>query len=271
MNALARETSPARRARGISLVELLMVIALVGVLLAVLLPAVQAAREAARRTSCLNNLRQMGLALQAYHGALGSFPVGCLEFRALPSQTARRQLAWSALLLPYLEQTALAGRLDFGQAFDSPRNATAAATVLPIYLCPSTPRQNLLANGRGPCDYGGMFGERITGPNKPPKGVMLYEAAIALRRITDGASHTIAVGEDSRFQDGQWINGRNVFDQAFGVNLAPPFENDMRSEHPLGVDVLLADGSARFLHNSLELPVLAALCTRAGGETRHEP
>ena len=72
--------------------------------------------------------------------------------------------------------------------------------------------------------------------------------------------------EDSEFGDGQWINGRNVMDQAFGINAAPDFENDIRSEHPGGANGLLADGSARFLREQMDLKVLAALCTRAGHE-----
>ncbi len=256
---------------GFSLIELLVVVALIGMLIGLLLPAVQAAREAARRKQCLNHLRQLGLALHNYHSALGSFAVGCVEFRAVPSQTQRRQLAWSALVLPYLEQAGLHEQIDFTVPFDSPLNATAAATVLPVYLCPSTPRTSFRVQGRGACDYGGIFGERITSPNNPPKGMMLYERAISARHVTDGLSQTLLVGEDSGFQDGQWINGRNLFDQAFPIHKAPPFENDLRSEHPRGVNCLWADGSARFLADSTPGPVLAALCTRAGSETVGPP
>jgi prepilin-type processing-associated H-X9-DG protein len=123
-----------------------------------------------------------------------------------------------------------------------------------------------LVDGRGPSDYGGIFGERISSPNNPPKGVMLYDVSIPLVLIRDGASHTLIVAEDSMWPDGQWINGRNIFDQAYAINAAPPVENDIRSQHPGGAHALLADGSARFFAESLELNVLAALCTRAGGE-----
>ena len=254
-----------RARRAFSLVEVLVVIAIVGLLAALLLPAIQASREASRRTVCANNLRQMGIALSAYHAAHRQFPVGCTEWRSVPNSSAR-QLAWSAYLLPFLEEQSLFDALDLNRAFDSPRNA-AAETVLSIYLCPSSQRRSPLVDGRGACDYGGIYGERLTSPNNPPKGVMLIDAAVTLRQIRDGAAKTLIVAEDSRFSDGQWINGRNIFDQAFAVNAAPPYENDIRSEHPGGAQGVMVDGSVHFLAETLDLKTLAALCTRAGGET----
>ncbi|MDZ7620426.1 MAG: DUF1559 domain-containing protein, partial [Patescibacteria group bacterium] len=123
-----------------------------------------------------------------------------------------------------------------------------------------------LVSGRGPCHYGGIFGERITSQNDPPKGVMLYDQRISIAEIRDGTSNTLAISEDSDFSDGQWINGLNVFDQAYGINQAPASENDIRSNHPGGANGLFCDGSARFLAESMELKTLAAICTRAGGE-----
>jgi len=252
--------------RGVTLVELLVVLAIVGLLAALLLPAVQMVREAARRMTCLNHLRQMGVAMHAYHEHWASFPPGGVEWRPLPSMTEKKQLAWSVFLLPYLDAGNVYAQLDVNAAFDSPRNAEAAAHVFEVYLCPSTPRREPRAEGRGACDYGGIFGERISGPNQPPKGMMLYDRPIALRMILDGATYTLAISEDSGFADGQWINGRNIFDQAFAINSAPPFENDIRSEHPGGANGLMADGSARFLSQRMDLSTLAAICTREGGE-----
>ena len=93
------------RSRGFTLIELLVVIAIISVLIALLLPAVQQAREAGRRTSCQNNLHQIGIALAAYHNAHNELPVGCTEWRSAANPTAR-QLAWSARILPELEQPA---------------------------------------------------------------------------------------------------------------------------------------------------------------------
>ena len=103
-------------------------------------------------------------------------------------------------------------------------------------------------------------------PNNPPKGAMIYDHAFTVADIPDGTSSTIFIGEDTHFPDMQWINGANLFDQAFAINQAPAFENDLHSDHTGGVQVAFGDGSARFLRQTLDLPTLAALCTRAGGE-----
>jgi type II secretory pathway pseudopilin PulG len=251
-------------------VELLVVIGITGLLAALLLPAIQASREASRRTRCASNLRQIGIAIAAYHTAHRHFPVGCVEWRGT-GNTAARQLAWSAYLLPYLEESSLHDSLDFSQAFDSPRNAAAAAAVLAVYLCPSSHRNSPLVDGRGGCDFGGIYGERITSPNNPPKGTMLIDTAVRLRQVRDGAAKTLIVGEDSRFSDGQWINGRNIFDQAFAINAAPPYENDIRSEHPGGAQGVMVAGSVHFLAETMDTRTLAGLCTRAGGEVVGTP
>jgi prepilin-type N-terminal cleavage/methylation domain-containing protein/prepilin-type processing-associated H-X9-DG protein len=248
---------------GFTLIELLVVIAIIGVLIALLLPAVQAAREAARRIQCANNLKQIGLALHGYHDTTNAFPPG--GWLAGANRTTR-WIAWSALLLRNMEQEALYNGLNLDLAYDRPANSTGAATVLSVYLCPSSRRQEVRVAGRGACDYGGIYGERITSPNNPPKGAMLYDRSLSIAEVPDGVSQTIFVGEDSFFDDGQWIYARNVFDQAFAINKAPAFENDIRSQHPGGAQVVFGDGHARFLRETTALPVLAAYCTRAGGE-----
>ena len=253
------------RRYGFSLVELLVVLAIIGLLIGLLLPAVQAARESARTIQCRNNLRQIGIALNVHHTEQRAFPPGGIEWRP-PGNTSQRQLAWSAFLLPYLEETNLYESLDLTTPFDSSENAPAAAHVLPVYVCPSSQRGANLVDGRGPCDYGGIYGERITSRNQPPKGIMLYDKRISLEQVRDGASHTLIVAEDSQFVDGQWINGRNLFDQAYAINQAPKSENDIRSEHGGGAHGVMADASVHFLPNDLDLRVLAALCTRAGAE-----
>ena len=254
--------------RAFTLVELLVVIAIIGILIALLLPAVQIVREAARRTACLNNLRQIGLALQNHHSAHEAFPMGGTSWQ-ITTKPADTQIAWSAFLLPYIEQTNVHQQLDFSTRFNSPQNREAAAAILPVYICASSQRGAKLSKGRGPIDYGGIYGERITSPNTPPKGLMIYGQSLSHRDIRDGSSNTLIVAEDSDFSDGQWINGRNLFDQAFPINKAPSFENDIRSKHPGGANGSLADGSCHFLDENLDLKVLAALCTRSGGETNH--
>lgn len=262
---LASRHGRSRQARGFTLVELLVVIAIIGVLVALLLPAVQAVRESARKAKCKNNLRQIGIGLNHYHQALESFPPGGVEWRPYGNKT-KRQIAWSAYLLPYVEQQNVYAALDLDTPFDSPENADAAATIINIYICPTSPGGGKLIDGRGPCDYGGIYGERISSPNNPPKGAMLYDRAICLAEIRDGASNTLIIAEDSAWSDGQWINGRNIFDQAFAINAAPAFENDIRSLHPGGAMAVFCDGHVRFLSESMDMESLAAICTRDGGE-----
>jgi len=243
-----------------------------------LLPAVQAVRETARRTQCLNNLRQVGLAMQNYHDVNRYFPIGCIE--PITYRTPKgRQLAWSALLLPYFEQDVLYKQIDFDKAFDSEENAEAAATVVPTYICPSVDRMSSLYEGRAVCDYGGIYGERIDYEdrpkypplqNNPPKGTMLYDSRISARHIVDGTSNTLMISEDAAWKEGQWINGKNIFDVSLPIN--PPssptadIDNEIRSQHPHGANGLLADGSVHFLDEQMELRVLAAICTRFGKE-----
>ena len=251
-----------------TLVELLVVVAVIAALVAMLLPAVQMARESARRIACLNNLRNVGCALHGHLLARRTFPAGCTEWRQPGRAGAERCLAWSSRILPWLEQADVAAGIDFGKAFDHPDNAAAAATPLSIYRCPSADRPDPLVAGLGRTDYGGVTGERITSPNNPEKGVLIHDRGFAEREITDGLSHTVFVGECAAgaWADGQWINGRNLFDQAYAVNW-PTWEDELRSRHPGGGHALYGDGTVRLLGEALDTRVLAAACTRSGGET----
>ncbi|MCA9213993.1 MAG: DUF1559 domain-containing protein [Planctomycetales bacterium] len=251
-----------------TLVELLVVIAIIGVVMSLTIPAISSSREAARRNTCMNNLRQIGTALQSYQLAKGTFPAGCVERRAWNDSTQqKRQLAWSAFILGHLDQQNLHEQIDFSKAFDALENQAVAATILEAYVCPTSSRGARLVNGRGPIDYGGIFGERITGPNNPPKGMMLIDERLSIEQCTDGATNTLIVAEDAAWPDGQWINGLNIFDQAFPINEAPEFENDIRSQHTEGANAVYVDAHVKFLPESTDPIVLAAICTRQGGET----
>ena len=246
------------------MVELLVIIAVIAILVGLGLPALQQTRETARRTSCSNNLRQLGIGLHNHHETLGSFPVGCVEWRS--TDPASRQLAWSAYLLPFMEQVTLSDSLDLDRPFDDSVNAVAASATISTFRCPSGLRVNMPRDPFGISDYGGIFGERINSPNSPAKGVMLIDVAVSASDILDGLSNTLIVAEDTRSDDGFWINGRNIFDQAFAVNSGPDFENDMRSEHPGGANACRCDASVGFFSETMNLRVLGAVCTRAGGE-----
>jgi len=250
-----------------TLVELLVVVAIIGALVALLLPAVQAAREAARRTACLNNLRNIGCALHGHLIAKRVFPVGCLEWK--PGLGGpKRCLAWNAFILPWLEQQSVADQIDVSRPYDDAVNRAAGAVGMPVFVCASSERVGLTVGGLGRCDYGGLVGERITGANTPMKGVLVHEDQFGVRQITDGLSKTIFVGECSQgtWSDGQWINGRNLFDQAYAVNW-PTSEDEIRSRHPGGAHGLAGDGAVHMLGESIDMRVLAAACTRGLGES----
>jgi len=267
MSGCLSDTRPGVRSsvspRGMTLVELLVAVAIIGVLMAALLPAVQAARAAARRTACSNNLRNIGCSLHGHLLAHEQFPVGCLEWRGPRSQSAARCFAWSAAILPWLEEQALHNRIDFSKPFDDPVNGEAAATEIAIYRCPSADDRPVSPRGRS--DYGGLTGERIASPNNPEKGPLVHDQSFAARDISDGLSKTIFVGECSRgpWPDGEWINGRNLFDQAHPVNWET-WEDEIRSNHAGGAMALFGDGSVRLIQSSLDRRLLAAFCTRAG-------
>lgn len=247
-----------------TLLELLTVIAIVALLIALLVPAVQAAREAVRKTSCQNNLKQIGLALHNYHNTHQTLPTGCIEWRGWPASPSKRQFAWSALLLPFLEQHNVYQQIDFGRPFDAAENAAVASQRLRVYECPTAPQR---AQIRARTDYGGLFGERMV-DRAPDDGLFLYDRSLAFRDIPDGLSHTMAVSEDVGGPDSEWINGRNVFVQSGGINDPNAWigDNEIRSEHPAGATVVFADAQVRFLASSIEHRLLGSLITRANGE-----
>ena len=266
------------RSPGFTLVELLVVIAIIGVLIGLLLPAVQAAREAARRASCLSNLRQVGLALHSYHDTHATFPAG--GWIALYNQPLSKNMnmGWSVSVLPWVEQRALFDSMNLSFPYSTPANQTACFTVLSVYLCPSEPRTSDRARypgdpfESGDSDYGGMFGERaLSGPtalNNPPRGAMIFNACLTVADILDGTSHTLQIGEHPEAINALWPSGHNVFDQSDSINARPKYEygEELASRHPGGVNSLMADGSARFLKQTLDKKTLGALCTRDGGE-----
>ena len=148
-------TSRFRILSGFTLVELLVVIAIIGILVALLLPAVQAAREAARRTHCINNFKQIGVAMHNYHTALRTFPPGMAIFQITDPQFATppppfNGLGWSGLILPYLESQAVYDLFDYSiEPYEifSGTNTEAGALRIATYVCPSDPYDGLVEVG----------------------------------------------------------------------------------------------------------------------------
>jgi prepilin-type N-terminal cleavage/methylation domain-containing protein len=169
---------------GFSLIEVLVVFAIIGLLLALLLPAVQAARESARRAQCSNNLKQFGLAMHAYAALTGAFPPGGVG----------NGYSLHVMLLPTLEQTALYNSINFQRdasetVVGSPNN-TAVGTVISTFLCPSD-RASVGAHAW--TSYAGNAG--IQYPGNVRDGVFPFTSPAALQAITDGLSQTCSMSE----------------------------------------------------------------------------
>jgi prepilin-type N-terminal cleavage/methylation domain-containing protein/prepilin-type processing-associated H-X9-DG protein len=186
-----------RSSRGFTLVELLVVIAIIGILVSLLLPAVQAAREAARRTECVNHLKQLGLGLHNYHDTHKAFPPG--RWGNFPN----KKYGFHSLLLPFIEQMNVYQSIDFTVAWDHANNVDETTVDVEVYVCPSDPQSNPPSNWSANNYHGneGSLLERAqsTGAN----GVLYNESKILMADITDGLSNTAVFSERLL---GDWSN-----------------------------------------------------------------
>ncbi|TWT35420.1 hypothetical protein KOR34_03110 [Posidoniimonas corsicana] len=293
--------------RGFTLVELLVVIAIISVLIALLLPAVQMAREAARRSTCKNNLKQQGLALLLHHDQRGSLPPGTL----LPSRSQDIGAPWRVLVLPYLEQEPLFESISAvedkrASDYGGMRNTGPREMELNVFRCPSQPtldgsnvtsHYDAIAGAAG--DVGAWTAGEATCGDIMQNGVMYPESRVKISRITDGTSHTLAVGERTYIFH-HWLHGANwagsggnysricmgssrnvvypinatrdsfgyalIHHGAPGERKLPLNDLEFASEHPGGASFLMTDGSVQFLQEDLDINILRALATRDGDE-----
>jgi len=319
-----------------TLIELLIVIAIIGVLIGLLIPAVQKVRETGNRAICLNNLHQIGLALHNYHDNNNQFPLGSKNDRQLPLSAPR--LTYMFFLYPYLDQDNIFRNFDQRPESGTPDGYggiipwctstnslgpnPVQATVVPSLLCPSDGVGGKLKTHYDPvtgvkmatfntCNYLGFFGDRNYGAffvenlqdrNKP--AVFGFRFGARLSDITDGASNTMAMGEyltglpqedaPDDLRGVHWIDrpGWSQLYTQLGPNSSSPdlypsstycFSRPelnlpcvpapwdkatatSRSRHPGGVNVLLVDGSVRFVQQEISLVTWRALGTIHGGE-----
>ena len=213
-----------------------------GVLGALLLPAVQQAREAARRTQCKNNLKQMGLGLHNYHDTFSLFPAAHLN-----DQQGEPRLSWRVSILPYIDEAPLYNRYDFNVAWDSPGNSVLLNPMPRVYACPSHPTP-----GSTNTSYATITGDHtVLGDGK----------CIRIGEIMDGTSNTLMVVEACQL-DFPWMKPVDIDAKTVTVIGTP---NGVSSTHVGGAHVLLADGSVRFISNNIDQGILKNLIERDDG------
>ena len=293
--------------KAFTLIELLVVIAIIGVLTALLLPAVQAAREAARRTQCLNNLKQMVLALHNYHDSFKYFPPG-VSLRLTPGNAN----LWHTAILPQLELNNMYDQIDWSKTWNDPTspNPGLCSTRIAMFQCPSSGIQPTENNVQGfevrcpstylSCASGVLNRESGPEPNLASRDIdgMLYrESRNNMATALDGTSNTMLLGEtlhDYSFWGENPIQGPQVVDhwyigtvgvhvdneisEALGSTGVLPnafrdkslfideVEMSFSSRHPGGVQIALADGSARYIAETIDLKVWSALGTKANSD-----
>jgi prepilin-type N-terminal cleavage/methylation domain-containing protein/prepilin-type processing-associated H-X9-DG protein len=303
-----------------TLVELLVVIGIIGVLVSLLLPAIQMAREAARRTSCTNNLRQLAIAAHNYHDARNQFPAASHQAVDVGGVPTGGTTVWVELL-PYFEQRNLLEKWDY---LDNRNNVAGGkdatqAQVIKILLCTSNPLPQrvvqLTAEAApqwslgyyGMSSYGGNAGLRSFYPGDPPAfprltrdGIFFVDSRIRLAEVIDGASNTFLFGEryhlDAQYDLqkpihfptigplsgwGKWGfvakgSAQVTLSTPVPINYRVPPQGDYSatedrlcafgSGHAGGANFVFADGSARFVRDTIPLATLQALSTRGGGE-----
>lgn len=253
-----------RNCRGFTLVELLVVIAVGGILIAMLFPAVQAVREASRRASCQNNLRQVGLALHGYEAAQGSYPHG---------SALETELSWAVFSLPYLEQAAIYRQFHLNSSWYSPENLASTEQVLTCFRCPSSDKEY-----PGLTDYAGISGSWLSASTSMPgsRNGVLIEAILSEPQpvrtadISDGLSHTIFVAEAVHLladNFGFWASGRSCISQDDGgINQVDQLPSEIASLHAGGAFVLVGDGQVIFLADNVDPRIVGAFCTRSQGD-----
>ncbi len=261
---------------GFSLIEVLVVIAIIGLLVALLLPAVQAARESARRSQCLNNLKQHGVALNTYSTSVDAFPIGYIFWPK--SSGVAPGWAWSTAILPQLEQGPIYSAININVPIDLPANITARTSALSIYVCPSDRKTGVFTRtsqlAGGPIDVTTISYAASQGVSNSGTGVGMFQPnkSTRPRDLKDGASNTIALGERPSFVvQNAWVGALSDGqggEQVLASSLDPSAASSSAFSGPHSgvVQFLMADGSARPIKMTINPKVFQALTTRSGRE-----
>lgn len=272
-----------RRARvhsAFTLVELLVVIAIIGILMALLLPAVQQVREAARRTSCLNNIAQLGLAIHNYEFSREHLPAGVTnDTGPIRTEEVGQHISFLVELLPYIEQRGIADHFDTSLGTYAPENEPARNMSIPTFLCPSFHFESF--ESPGITNYAGCYNSTETQIADDNNGLLFLNSRVALADIYDGTSNTLLLGEMMPLQDslgwasgtraslrnpGKLLNSRDL--EQLNRSLPRPVTEvgSFGSPHPAGVNVCLADGSVHTFDRSMDPTTLEFLGNRSDGE-----
>lgn len=278
---LETRKKPTTFQRGFTLIELLVVIAIIAILIALLLPAVQQAREAARRSTCKNNLKQLGLALHNYNETHSIFP---------PASVTANQIGVFAFILPYMEQANLYNKWNFSLTQGDVANRPANSTPVPGYFCPSKPRSSLNSSTQAYGDYAvsSGTGQSNGGAQSDWKGMFNRDSNTRLRDITDGTTNTFAAGEKRTVENGtltgqQYRWGYHAvrttqqvhINQTVITTTPARIFNDSTanfgSEHVGGAHFVFADGSVHFLSENMNFTVYQHLSDKADGNVTQFP
>jgi prepilin-type N-terminal cleavage/methylation domain-containing protein/prepilin-type processing-associated H-X9-DG protein len=301
--SVAKRQCQARR--GFTLIELLVVIAIIGVLVALIMPAVQSAREAANRTQCLNNLKQLGMAAQEYHDAFGSFmsgwycnagtdPVSGAQYDTLCVPQGSQTYYWNGLtgLFLKMELNTNYAALNINLPVNDLSNVTATRFTMNVWVCPSNRRPQSVNNTTttgvttvtrklGPSDYrGNMAAGYVVGCANPltdttcsywDNGLTFMNSTVTQADITDGSSNTALIGETL---SGTWAQGsdccvRTTVDRTINRPITVNgvnYTTYWMSKHPGLVNFAYCDGSTRSIKQTIDKNVLVRIMTRAGGE-----
>lgn len=255
---------------GLTLLELIVVLAIIGALIGLLLPAVQAARESARSIQCSNHLRNIVLGVHSHVDAQRALPLGS----DLLSGTEH---AWATRILPYVEEIDKYSRLDLTKPWnDSTSNLPVVLLSVPIYRCPSA-----RLDYPGKIDFGGVQGSGATGY---PMGlgpqsasgcgamiprVLQQRGPLSISSVTDGTSLTLCIVEVSdraANSSGQWACGRNLVTH-FSRSVAPRGSSGPFSYHWSGSNAVYLDGHVQRLSDHIDDYLMGSMCTRSGHET----
>lgn len=286
-----------RLRRGFTLIELLVVIAIIAILIALLLPAVQQAREAARRTQCRNNLKQIGLALHNYHDIHLTLPPGWIGVDGstnLPWVEGDGGWGWATMILPMLEQDPLYKAIDLQAPLLDPTNDPERVYTLSAFRCPTDPGPpTWTINNEGTgmpitelatSNYVGCIGtvEMEDCEGEAPgficsgDGTFYHNSSVRLKNMSDGTSNVIMAAERSSAIDmSTWLGvvpeGEEAFARILGTadhtpNHPDAHLDDFSSMHTGGIFCVFGDGRVKFISESIDLGVYQGLCTISGGE-----